>query len=306
MPKRFLIAATVEPELVARLQADPRFDVVVRPVTSEDELVDAIAGAHVLMTRAFVRVTRRVIDSAPELELIAQASAGTDNIDTAAAADRGITVINLPGVNANAVAEMVIGITISLTRTLPLYTQEVRGGRWHRDDSTTRHELHHYRLGIIGLGRVGAIVSRLASAFGMPVEAYDPYISDDDFEERGAIRMHSLEELLDTSDIVTLHVPLTDETRRMIGVREIATLRRGSFLINAARGEVLDQRAALDALASGHLAGLALDVFDPEPPLAPFPDDPRLILTPHVGGGTWEAKAAAIEGIWNAISEFYT
>ena len=136
----------------------------------------------------------------------------------------------------------------------------------------------------------------------MNVRAYDPYISEADFAERGAERAGSLAALIEISDILTLHVPLTEETRRMI---DVTALKRGSFLINASRGEVLDQQAALAALQSGHLAGLALDVFDPEPPVAPLPDDPRLIVTPHIGGCSFECKAEIGAMLYEKVAAFY-
>jgi D-3-phosphoglycerate dehydrogenase len=215
--------------------------------------------------------------------------------------ERGIGVIHMPGVNADAVAELVLGFMISMTRTVPFYTREVVRGRFERDDCATRHELRHHRLGIIGLGQVGTRVARLARAFGMQVQAYDPYVAD--FGE--VTRLASIEELLATTDILTLHVPLTSETRQIVGPRELQMLKRGSYVINAARGEVLDQRAALDTLASNHLAGLALDVFDPEPPDAPLPDDPRLILTPHIGGCSYEVKTTVGGRLYERIVEFY-
>ena len=296
MRKTLLIAADVDRSLMDRAAPDGRFEIVRNPVKTEDELAAIVGDAHVLVTRAYNKVTRRVIDAAPRLELIAQGTSGIDNIDLNAARERGIAVINMPGINANAVAELVIGFMISMTRTVPFYTRELTRGVFNRDDCATRHELRHFRLGIVGLGQVGTLVERLAGAFGMRVEAYDPYVS--------AARAPSLDELLRSSDIVTLHVPLTEETRKMIGAREIALMPRGAYLINAARGEVLDQRAALDALASGHLAGVALDVFDPEPPDAPLPDDPRLILTPHVGGCSHEVKTSVGAKLYEKIVEW--
>jgi D-3-phosphoglycerate dehydrogenase len=303
--KRVVVAADVDRSLHERASADGRFEIIDRPVRTEDELAAVVGDCEVLVTRSFNRVTQRVIDRAPRLELIAQGTSGTDNIDHAAARERGITVINLPGSNADAVAELVIGFMISLTRTVPAYTRELTQGIWNRDDCATRHELRHYRLGIVGLGEVGRRVARLASLFRIHASAIDPYISDSDFAERGAARVHSLDELLRSNDIVTLHVPLTSETRMMIGQMEIARMPRGSFLINAARGEVLDQVAALNALESHHLAGLALDVFDPEPPTQALPSDPRLILTPHIGGCTHEAKAAIGAQLYDKICAFY-
>jgi D-3-phosphoglycerate dehydrogenase / 2-oxoglutarate reductase len=302
--KRLLIAADVDASFRAAAASDGRFDVVERPVTTEDELVGVIGDAEIVVTRSYNRVSRRVIDAAPRLELIAQGTSGTDNIDISAAAGRGIAVLNLPGANANGVAELVIGFLIGMTRTVPAYTLEMTRGIWHRADAATRHELAHYSLGIIGLGEVGRRVARLARAFGMRPGALDPFLSDDMFEQRGAARVTTLPEIL-ACDIVSLHVPLTAETRGMIGAGEIASMRKGSFLVNASRGEVLDQRAALDALSANHLAGLALDVFDPEPPPGGFPDDPRLILTPHIGGGTYEAKSAIGAKLYEKIVAYF-
>ncbi len=301
--KRLLIAADVDPSFRAAAASDGRFDVVERPVTTEDELVSVISDAEIVVTRSYNRVSRRVIDAAPRLVLIAQGTSGTDNIDIGAAGERGIAVINLPGANANGVAELVIGFLIAMTRTVPVYTLEMTQGIWHRADAATRHELAHYSLGIIGLGEVGKRVARLAGAFSMRPYALDPLIPEAEFGRRGATRVTTLREIL-ACDIVTLHVPLTPETRGMIGSRELASMRPGSFLVNASRGEVLDQHAALDALSANHLAGLALDVFDPEPPPAGFPSDPRLILTPHIGGGTAEAKSAIGAKLYERIVAF--
>lgn len=282
--KSVFIAAEVERNLLDALRGDARFTIV-----------NTLAEAEVLITRTINRVTREMLAGAPRLELIAQGTSGIDNIDLDAVRERDIELIHLPGVNANAVAELVIGQIISLTRTMPQYSRQVSRGIWNRADCTTRHELRHYLLGIVGLGNVGSRVAWLANALGMNTIAYDPYVE--------AARCRSLTELLAQSDIVTLHVPLTDETRNMI---DVGSMKRGAILINASRGEVLDVDAALRALASNHLGGLALDVFDPEPPRREWPDDPRLILTPHIAGCTAEAKNAAGTMLYEKIAAFYT
>jgi D-3-phosphoglycerate dehydrogenase len=303
--KRLLIAADVDQSLRTRARDDGRFEIIDHPVKSEDELIAIVADCDILVTRSYNRVSKHVIDAAPNLELIAQGTSGTDNIDMEAAQQRGIAVINMPGENANAVAELVIGFMIALTRTVPRYDREMRAGEWTRDGCASRHELRHHRLGIVGLGQVGMRVSRLAAAFGMRVSAFDPYISDQDFADRGAVRVSSLDALLRESDILTLHVPFTPETRTMIGAPQIASLPPGAILINAARGEVLDLDAALDALHRNALGGLAIDVYDPEPPIRTWPDDPRLILTPHVAGCTAEAKSAIGAKLYEKIVAFY-
>ena len=288
--KNVFIAAPVERGLVERLQADPEFT-----------LVDRIEDAHVLITRTINNVSREMLARAPHLELVAQGTSGIDNIDLEALAERRVPLVHLPGINANAVAEIVIGQIVMLTRTLPLYARQMLQGTWNRDDCATRHEMRHYLLGIVGHGNVGSRVARLARAFGMRVVALDPYVSDLGDTERAS----SLDELLAVADILTLHVPLTSETRRMVGPRELAAMKPGAILINAARGEVLDLDGALAALASGHLAGLAVDTFEVEPPHRSWPDDPRLILTPHIGGGTYEAKSTAAELLYRKIRDFY-
>src|SRR5215213_9516746 len=243
MLETLLVAADVDRSFFERAREDGRFHVVHQPVRTESELHAIVGDAHVLVTRAYNKVSRRVIEAAPNLKLIAQGTSGIDNIDAEAVRERRIRIIHMPGVNADAVAELVLGFMISLTRTVPFYTREVVQGRFHRDDCATRHELRHHRLGIIGLGQVGSRVARMAQAFGMQVQAFDPYA-----EKFGSVtRVSTLEELLASSDILTVHVPLTEETRSMIGARELRALRRGSYVINAARGEVLDQRAALEA-----------------------------------------------------------
>jgi D-3-phosphoglycerate dehydrogenase len=305
MRKTLLVAADVDQSLFDRASAHGGFDVIYRPVRTEDELHAVIGDANVLVTRAYNKVTRRVIEAAPHLELIAQGTSGIDNVDLDAARERGIRVIHMPGVNADAVAELVLGFMISLTRTVPFYTREIVAGRFFRDDCATRHELRHFRLGIVGLGEVGRRVARLANAFGMRVFAFDPYLQEDDFRERGATRCATLEELLATTDILTLHVPLTKETRRMIGEEQLSELPKGSYVINACRGEVLDALAAVDAILHEHLAGLALDVFDPEPPDTKFPDDPRVILTPHIAGCSYEVKTTVGGRLYEKIVEFY-
>jgi D-3-phosphoglycerate dehydrogenase / 2-oxoglutarate reductase len=303
--KRLLIAADVDRSLLASARTDGRFGIIDRPVKSEEELEAIVSDCEILVTRSYNRVSKRVLDAAKKLELIAQGTSGTDNIDMQAASNRGIAVINMPGENANAVAELVIGFMIALTRTVPGYDREMRAGLWHRDDCANRHELRHHRLGIVGLGQVGMRVARLAGAFAMHVTAFDPYLTNDDFTQRGAARVSSLEALLRISDILTLHVPFTAETRAMIGPNELAALPPGAIVINAARGEVLDTDAALDALARNALGGLALDVYDPEPPTRKWPDDPRLILTPHIAGCTTEAKSAIGAKLYEKICAFY-
>jgi len=305
VPKRLVIAADIDPQFVMRVRADPRFAVEEQIARDEESLRSAVGRCEVLVTRHYNRVTAAVIDSGTSLELIAQGTSGTDNVDNVALTERGIPLISLPGINADAVAELVLGFMISLTRTVPLYSRQMRGGVWARDDCATRHELRHYRLGIVGLGEVGKRVAALASHVGMKVAAFDPYLGDDDFAVRHSVRRRSIQELLASADILSLHVPLTRETVGLVGAEELALLPQGALVINTCRGEVLDLPAALRLLEANRLAGLAIDVYDPEPPLNEWPDDPRLIVTPHVAGCTHEAKATIGIRLYERICQFY-
>jgi phosphoglycerate dehydrogenase-like enzyme len=305
MRTRVFVAADVDAAFFECAARDPRLEVRVEPAYDSASLAKAVGDCQVLVTRFHNEVTREVIAAATELRLIVQGTSGLDNIDEAAAANRRISIIGIPGENANAVAELVIGHMLALTRTVPLYGRMVRDGRWSRGDCASRKELRGHRLGIVGLGRVGTRVARLAAAFGVAPRACDPYIGDDDFRERGAARALTLDALLKESDIVTLHVPLTEETRGMIGAAELDRLPAGAVAINTSRGPVLDLEAALARLASGRLAGLALDVFDQEPPRGlAWPDHPGLILTPHVAGCSAESKASIGRLIYERIREW--
>jgi phosphoglycerate dehydrogenase-like enzyme len=293
MPNTVVVAADVDAAFFELARKDDRLVVIHQPSYDEPSLVAAVRDADVLVTRYHNPVTRRVLESAPALRAVVQGTSGLDNIDLEAARVLGIEVIGIPGENANAVAEIVVGTMIVLTRTLPAYDRMVRSGRWQRDDCARRRELRSHRIGIIGLGRVGGRLAYLLRGFGCEPRAYDPYLPEAIVRERGAEKIDSLDVLLRESDIVTLHVPLTDETRRMIDERALALLPPGAIVINSCRGAVVDLDALLARLAAGALGGVALDVYEDEPPSrVAWPDDPRLLLTPHIAGCSRESKAS--------------
>jgi phosphoglycerate dehydrogenase-like enzyme len=300
-----LVAADVDRAFHERVERDERFTILVRPAHDAATLARTVGDAEILVTRFHNEVTREVIESAQSLRLIVQGTSGLDNIDSAAAAERGVRVVGIPGENANAVAEIVIGHIIALTRTVPAYDRMVRSGEWTRSDCADRREVRGHRLGIVGLGRVGSRVAALASSFGSRPEAYDPYITDDDFVARGARRIATLPELLDRADILTLHFPLTGETRGMIDGTALDTLPAGAIVVNTSRGPVLDLEAALERLTAGRLRGLALDVYDDEPPRrSGWPSHPGLILTPHVAGCSAESKASIGRALYEKLVEY--
>ena len=298
------VAAEVDQSFYDRILADSRFRVVVDPVPDEQTLVETIGDAEILVTRYHNPVSRQVITAAPRLRWIVQGTSGLDNIDAAAAAERSIGIAGIPGENANAVAELVVGHMLALTRTVPAYRRMMLEGKWSRGDCASRRELRSHRIGIIGLGRVGTKVARLAAAFGCRILAYDPYITAAQASARGGELVDTLEELLKESDIVTLHVPLTEETAGMIDAAALELLPAGAIVINTCRGRVVDASAALDALGRGHLNGLAFDVYADEPPAGmKWPDDPRLILTPHIAGCSKESKESIGRLLYEKILE---
>ena len=259
------------------------------------ELEALAADAICLIVRNRTRVDADLLDRSPKLKVIGRLGVGLDNIDVAACKARGITVCPALGANAVSVAEYVIAMTLIHLRG-PAYfcTARIAAGEWPREEMSRGHEAAGCRFGIVGYGSIGQIVGVRARGLGMHVVAHDDYLPAEDPAWEHAERA-SLDELLDTCDIVTLHCPLTPETRGLIGARELARMRKGAILINTARGGIVDEQALADALRSGHLGGAAVDVFTAEPidhaTAAVFQGVPNLILTPHVAGVTLESNA---------------
>lgn len=231
-------------------------------------------------------ITRRVLESAPKLKVISRYGVGTDRVDLAAAAERGITVTNTPGANANAVAELTFALMMTCARNIPSLDRTVRGGGWPRSEGM---ELKGKTLALIGLGSIGKIVARRALAFDMFVAAYDPY-PDTVFAAENGIQLCTLEEALCRADFLSLHLPLTNETRHLIGKEEILRMKHGAVIINTARGGLLDEYAVTEAVTSGRLRAAAADAFEEEPVRSsPLLQCEGVVLTPHTGAHTKEA-----------------
>ncbi len=269
-------------------------EVVVLEDADEEELRRHVRDADAWVVRSGTRVTRELIEEAENLKVIARAGVGVDNIDVEAATERGIIVVNAPESSSISVAEHTMGLMLALARRIPQADRSVRRGEWERQ-RFIGVELAGKVLGIIGLGRIGRQVAKRARAFEMEVIAFDPYISEEVAEELGVELVEDLDELLRRADVVTIHVPLTEETRGMIGERELKLMKESAFLINCARGEVVDEEALVRALKEGWIAGAALDVFAEEPPGEDHPlyELDNVVLTPHIGGSTSEAQRAA-------------
>ena len=291
MPYRVLVTDEVDPDGVAILASEPELQVDVLPTLPPAELADRIGAYDAFVGRSATRITEELLRKAARLRVIGRAGVGVDNIALDTATALGIAVINAPAGNTVAVAELFFGALLALFRNLPYAVASMRDGRWDRS-KLLGSELKGRALGIVGLGRIGGEVATRARAFGMEVTAYDPYVAEDRFTSLRVRRAGSLDELLEAADVVTVHTPLTDETAGMIGRRELARLRPGSYVANLARGGIVDDGALVAALESGHVRGAVLDVFVAEPLPADHPlrRVPNVVLTPHIGASTAEAQ----------------
>ncbi|HKO17174.1 MAG TPA: hydroxyacid dehydrogenase, partial [Gemmatimonadaceae bacterium] len=291
MPYRLLVTDEIDPEGVQLLQAEPELQVDEVPTLPKQELLARIGDYDAIVGRSATRISDELLRGARRLKVIGRAGVGVDNIALDTATELGIAVINAPAGNTIAVAELFFGTTIGLLRHLPRAAQSMREGRWDRSQ-LLGSELKGRTLGIVGVGRIGSEIAARALAFGMDVVGCDPYIADDRFRALRIRRAPSLEALLEEADLVTVHTPLNDETRGLIGRRELALLHPGSYVVNMARGGIVDDQALMAALASGHLAGAVLDVYQTEPLPADHPirSAPNVVLTPHIGASTMEAQ----------------
>jgi D-3-phosphoglycerate dehydrogenase len=296
MTRRVLVSDPLSLNALEALRAASGIVVDERRGLLEAELLPLVSEIDAWIVRGATKVTRRLIEAAPRLRWVARAGAGLDNIDVAAAKERGVQVLNVPGANAVAVAELVFGLLLGLLRKIPAADASVRRGEWDKSRFMGR-ELRGKTLGIVGLGKIGRAVARRAQGFEMACVGLDPLVSDAEVRGMG-VEPVGFDALLSRADVVTLHVPLTPETKGMIGPAQIARMPRGAILVNAARGGLVDEAALFAALESGALSGAALDVFADEPPKAsPLLSHPRVVLTPHVGAATVEAQEAVGEEI---------
>jgi len=263
---------------------------------SADDLLKAIPDYDGLIVRGRTKVTASVMEAASRLKVIGRAGVGVDNIDLEAAKKHNITVVNAPMSTTLAVAELTFGLMLALAREIPRADAGIKQGKWLKKE-LEGVELNGKTLGVIGFGRIGVEVGKRAAAFGMNVIAYDPLISEDDIKQRGAEPV-SIQDLYAWSDFISLHLPLTVQTRDMMGPLAFSEMKDGVRIVCAARGGIIDEAELLKALNSGKVAGAALDVFSVEPPgVTETISHPRLIATPHVGAQTVEAQGRASEDI---------
>lgn len=299
---KVVLAEKVSPATLAVFAAEPGWEVLTHDQL-KDGLPAALAEADALVVRSAVQVDDALMEHAPKLRVIGRAGVGVDNIDAEAATRRGVVVMNTPGANAVAVAELAVCLMIALARKVPAANSSMHAGKWEKK-SLQGSELRGKTLGILGLGRIGLEVAKRARGFGMELIGSDPFVSAAVARENG-IKLVSLDELIANSDYLTLHVGLTPQTAGVINTKTLAAMKKGVRIINCARGELVDEAALVAALKSGHVAGAALDVLTEEPPKdSPFFGLDNVILTPHIAGSTAEAQEAVGVQIAMQVREY--
>jgi D-3-phosphoglycerate dehydrogenase len=286
---RVLVSDKLAEEGLAVLREHPAVDLVVKTGLEPEALKQELRQADALLVRSATKVTADLIASAPKLAVIGRAGVGVDNIDVAAATQRGIVVCNSPEGNTIAAAEHTMALILALAREVPAASASVAAGEWKRG-AFMGVELLNKTLGVIGLGKIGSEVAARAVAFGMRVIGHDPFVTSERAERLG-VEVVEFDDLLARSDFITVHVPLTRDTQHLIGKTNLAKVKRGVRIINCSRGAVVDESALADAIREGTVAGAGLDVFEKEPPTdSPLVGLKNVVLTPHLGASTTEAQ----------------
>ncbi|MEW6333873.1 MAG: phosphoglycerate dehydrogenase, partial [Thermodesulfobacteriota bacterium] len=303
--KRILVSDSLSAEGIDIFTGTPDIEVDVRTKVTPEELKAIIGGYDALVIRSATKVTQEVIDRAERLSVIGRAGIGLDNVDIPAASKRGIVVMNTPGGNAVTTGEHTIAMMLSLVRQIPQATASMKTGKWEKT-RFSGHEFLNKTLGIIGTGRVGSIVADRAQGLKMKVLAYDPFIAPEAAEKMG-ITLAGLDEIYAQADIITVHTPMTKETRGLINEAAFAKMKKGVYIVNCARGGIVSEKALHDALVEGKVAGAALDVFEEEPTknTALIALD-NVICTPHLGASTDEAQINVAVAIAEQICAYLT
>ena len=303
MSYKILISDSLSKEAVEILQKEKEFKVDVNTKLTPDELKKVIKDYDALVVRSSTKVTKDVIDAGDKLKIIGRAGVGLDNVDVEAASKKGVVVVNTPAGNTISTAEQAFTLMLSLSRNIPQADASMKRGEWERK-KFMGHELYGKTLGIVGLGRIGTEVAKRALAFGMKVLAYDPYLSMERAKDLG-IEPADLPTLYKNSDYITVHTPLTDDTKHMISEKEFAMMKKDVRLVNCARGGIIDEAALAVAIESGKVAGAALDVYEDEPPSKEnrLLKLDKMVLTPHLGASTEEAQTNVAIEVANTVRE---
>jgi D-3-phosphoglycerate dehydrogenase len=297
---KVLVADPVSERGVTELRGAGELEVTVKTGLKEDQLIEIIPQFSALVVRSQTKVTAKVLEAATRLRVVGRAGVGVDNVDVEAATRRGVIVMNTPAGNTISTAEHAFSLLMALARKIPQAHASIKAGKWDRK-SFEGVELYDKTLAVLGMGRIGKEVARRAMAFGMRVLAYDPYLSASLARSLQVELIENLDDILPRADFVTMHMPATEETHHMLDAARLGNAKKGIRIINCARGGLVDEKALLEALQSGQVAGAALDVYETEPPPADFPlrDLPNVVLTPHLGASTAEAQ----EGVGIEIAQ---
>ncbi len=300
---KVFVADELAPEGLAALAQYPELEVDFTPGLKVAEALAHVREADAIIVRSATKIKGELLEAAAKLRVVGRAGIGVDNIDLDGATERGIVVLNTPDANATTTAELAIAHLFSLARNLPAADQSVRAGKWERN-TFLGSEVSGKTVGIVGFGTIGRLFAERARGLKMRVIGYDPFVTDSTFAERGVEKM-DIDALVAESDFITLHCPVTDGTRGLFSRERLAAMKAGARLINCARGGLVDESALVELVASGHLAGAALDVFDVEPPGAsPLLAQPNIQFTPHLGASTHEAQTAVGVEIAHQIAAF--
>lgn len=286
---KVLVCDPVSEQGINILKEEPGLEVDVRLKLSEEELCALAPDYHAIVVRSETKITPRILENAPNLKVVGRAGVGIDNINVETATMKGVVVVNTPDGNTIAAAEHTMGMMLALARHIPKADQSLRQGQWNRS-KYVGVELRNKKLGIIGFGKIGSEVGKRCKAFGMQIMVFDPYVTRD-MAKRAGVELVELETLLKESDIITVHMPLTSETKHMICSDQFAMMKDGVRVLNVARGGIIDEKALYEAIVSKKVAGAALDVYEKEPMTdSPLFTLPEIIVTPHLGASTQEAQ----------------
>jgi D-3-phosphoglycerate dehydrogenase len=305
MSVKILVCDPIDVEGVEKLR-QKGFKVDVKPSIEQAELEKVISGYDVLVVRSRTKVTKQLIEKGSRLKVIGRAGAGVDNIDLEAAEKRGIAVLNTPEAPADSVAELTIGLMLALARGIAFADRSMKEGKWVKKE-LEGSLLNGKTLGLIGLGNIGIKVAKIAKAFGMKIVVTKRTPPSRDLLDLFEAEFVPLDELLRRSDVVSVHVPLTEQTANMIGQKELNIMKKGSIVINTSRGGIIDEDALLEALKSGRLSGVGLDVYRVEPPKnLELVRLPNVVCTPHIGAQTEEAQKASSVLLAEKIIRFFS
>lgn len=302
MSFKVLISDALSKEAVEILEKEKEFKVDVNTKLTPEELKKVIKDYDALLVRSATKVTKDVIAAADKLKIIGRAGVGLDNVDVEAASKKGIIVVNTPAGNTISTAEHAFSMLLSLSRSIPQADASVKKGEWERK-KFMGVEVYGKTLGIVGLGRIGTEVAKRALSFGMKVLAYDPFLSADRAKDLG-IELVDLKTIYKNADYITVHTPLTDETKHMISDKEFALMKKSVRLVNCARGGIIDEEALVNAIEAGNVAGAAFDVFEQEPPKnSRLSKLDKVVLTPHLGASTEEAQMNVAIDVANTVRD---